>query len=127
MKKILIPTLFALLVACSGGQKKVGSVYYAFTPQTTNYGELARALFKPCPGQTFCQTVLLRKGAKIPDYPLRSIDDLVGIYAYDKDRFEPLDTAWNCAYLAPENTKSWESDCLTVERANELLAPYVKK
>ena len=127
MKKWYLLAALAALTACSGGGKKIGSVNYAFAPQTTNYGELARALFKPCPGQTFCQTVLLREGTKIPDYPLRSIDDLVGIYAYDKDRFEPLDTAWNCAYLAPEDAKSWESDCLTVERANELLAPYVKK
>lgn len=127
MKKWYLLAALAALSACSDKAEKQGSVHYAFTLKDSPFSKHIDALLHPCPGDAFCQTVLLREGTKIPDYPLRSIDDLVGIYAYDKDRFEPLDTAWNCAYLAPENTKSWESDCLTVERANELLALYVKK
>ena len=127
MKKWYLLAALAALTACSDKAEKQGSVNYAFSPRITEQMQIVNSLLGPCPGDAFCQTVLLREGAKIPTFPVSSINDIVGIYAYDKDRFEPLDTAWNCAYLAPEDAKSWESDCLTVERANELLVPYVKK
>lgn len=128
MKKWYLLAALAALTACSDGQKKVGSVYYAFTAKT-DYVALLNALLGPCPGDAFCQTVLLREGAKVPTFPVRSIDDIIGIYVYDQPRFnqERLVYQWNCARLPADEAEAHKKECLTVERANELLAPYVKK
>lgn len=126
MKKWYLLAALAALSACSDKAEKQGSVHYAFTPKDSSFSKHIDALLHPCPGDAFCQTVLLREGTKIPDYPLRSIDDLVGIYAYDKGRFKPMEIAWNCSWLPADEATARGKDCLTVERANELLAPYVK-
>lgn len=128
MKKWYLLVAIAALTACSDKAEKQGSVNYAFSPRITEQMQLVNSLLGPCPGDAFCQTELLREGAKIPTFPVSSIDDIVGIYVYDQPSFNPagLVYEWNCAYSSADKAALREN-CLTVERANELLVPYVKK
>lgn len=118
MKLYLLAALI-LLTACSDN-KTEGSLHYRFEATNADASTLANALYKPCPGDSYCQTLLLRKGAKIPQFPVSNLNDIIGIYIYDKARFDPMKVRWNCSY------RNIGTECLNVEELNEWVAPYLK-
>lgn len=121
----LIISIVISAIACSDNPEKKGTINYAFSDTKVEFAQLARALYDPCPAEILCQTVLLRKGTQIPSFPFAHINDVIGIYVYDKERFDAdtgvLVAKWNCDFH-----KRDEDDCLTVEQLNELLEPYTK-
>lgn len=119
MKSLLLPGMLLLITACSEN-KTEGSLHYRFTDINSAAITLANALYGPCPAESYCQTLLLRKGGKIPQFPTNSLNDIIGIYAYDKARFEPLIVRWNCKY------RNIGTECLSVEQLNDIIMPYIK-
>ncbi|MFC2503383.1 MAG: hypothetical protein ACFN4D_04940 [Cardiobacterium sp.] len=132
MKKILIPTLFVLLAACSGEKAGVGRIKYEKTGSNKAW-QAGEAALRACKDEDAkkepCATLQLKEGASIPKHPLTSIDDIAVLYVYDPtinpdDPVASYKMRYNCAFFPDK--KDEPTLCLNIDEANRLLAPFVK-
>ena len=132
MKKILIPTLFVLLAACSGEKAGVGRIKYEKTGSNKAW-QAGEAALRACKDEDAkkepCATLQLKEGASIPKHPLTSIDDIAVLYVYDPtinpdDPVASYKMRYNCAFFPDKKDES--TLCLNIDEANRLLAPFVK-
>ena len=132
MKKILIPTLFILLAACSGEKAGAGRIKYEKTGSNKAW-QVGEAALRACKDENAkkepCATLQLKEGASIPKHPLTSIDDIAVLYVYDPtinpdDPVASYKMRYNCAFFPDK--KDEPTLCLNIDEANRLLAPFVK-
>lgn len=132
MKKILIPTLFVLLAACSGEKAGSERVAYSYASTDTPSWKISNDVRIPCSASSDtkqpCAAIMLKEGAKTPKQPLTSTDDLLALYIYDPALQSSDGIPWTIRYnceMIP-NKKDEPALCLNLEEANQLLAPFVK-
>ncbi|MFC0035039.1 hypothetical protein [Cardiobacterium valvarum] len=140
MKKLLIPTLFIMLAACSGeksSEQNTGHIKHSYMNPSEPAWKMSNDVRIPCSTlqdkEVPCASVLLKEGAPIPKYPLTSSGDILVVYIYDPvlanpaqpggKRRQPWIIRSNCDLLPSEKDSGL---CLTTEDTNKLLEPFLQ-
>lgn len=130
MKKLLIPTLFVMLAACSGeksSEQNTGRIKFAHISASASASDVSLAGRKPCSAaldtKERCAAVLLKKGAK-PKFPLTDTKDVMMVFIYDPATVAGVgfDFRYNCDIVKKDTDL-----CLAdVAEANRMLEPFLQ-
>lgn len=133
MKKSLFAfMMLGTLLACSGEDKSTSRIHHNHVSSSMPAFELHKEVKNPCRNaiekKAVCASVLLKDGASEPNYPLTSMDNLMAVAVYDP-AFEPeapsisYKMLFNCDVVKEQDAE----DCITVDKANELLSRFIAK